>query len=259
LRALGPLVRPAATYLPSAQRAFQFVEPLVEIVPAILLGSDVLDQQRFFGWETLNVGAYPGSRCRIESCQGVSVSLRRRGRYILTRAAEGGNRVTFECVVTASRAKDGGIVMSKVLLRCASVLIMVVIIAAFPRANPKPEAARACSTLVGTWRLVTAKYGGSEYSFPAGTTTVKHVTPAQFLWASYGTDGNITRAAGGGYTLNGETYQETPEYGLSTDFGVIRGKAQTFTCRIDGNKWYHNGSLSNGQTIEEVWDRVEAK
>jgi hypothetical protein len=32
-----------------AQRAFQIVEPVVEIVPASLLGGDVLDQQRLFG------------------------------------------------------------------------------------------------------------------------------------------------------------------------------------------------------------------
>ena len=57
----------------------------------------------------------------------------------------------------------------------------------------------------------------------------------------------------------GESYQETPEYGISSDFDVIKGKAQTFTCRVDGNRWYHSGALSNGLTIEEVWDRVEPK
>ena len=147
--------------------------------------------------------------------------------------------------------------MSKMLLRCAVAFMALGMIATFVRASQKPEPSKSCSTLVGTWKLASAKYGGNDYS-PQGT-TVKHVTPAQFMWASYGADGVVTRTAGGAYTLKGETYQETPEYGIGSDFDVVRGKPQTFTCRIDGNKWYHSGALSNGLTIEEVWERVEPK
>jgi hypothetical protein len=28
---------------------------------------------------------------------------------------------------------------------------------------------------------------------------------------------------------------------------------------LHSNKWYHNGTLSNGLTIEEVWEQVEPK
>ena len=80
-----------------------------------------------------------------------------------------------------------------------------------------------------------------------------------FMWASYDKDGKVTRAAGGDYTLKGEVYEETPEYGISSDFDLIKGKAQTFKRKVEGNKWYHNGKLSNGLTIEEVWERVEKK
>jgi hypothetical protein len=79
------------------------------------------------------------------------------------------------------------------------------------------------------------------------------------MWTSYGADGTITRAAGGAYTLKGNAYQETPEYGMSDDFDVLKGKPQAFTCRIDANKWYNNGSLSNGTMIEEVWERIEPR
>ncbi len=119
--------------------------------------------------------------------------------------------------------------------------------------------AKAENKLVGTWKMVSAKYGGQEFKFPEGTTTLKHVTPAQFMWTSYDKDGIMTRAAGGSYTLKGEAYVETPEYGMSGDFDIIKGKAQTFTWKVEGNKWLHNGQLSNGLTIEEVWERVEAK
>jgi len=125
-------------------------------------------------------------------------------------------------------------------------------------ARPDP-AASPQEKLIGTWRLVSARYGGEDHKSPEGTTTLKHVTSSQFMWASYGADGTVTRAAGGTYTLKADTYEETPEYGLSGDFDLIRGKAQTFKCMIDGDKWHHDGKLSNGLTIEEVWERVGKK
>ena len=126
--------------------------------------------------------------------------------------------------------------------------------AAEPKSDAKPDPA-----LVGTWKLVSAKYGGEESKLPEGSTTLKHVTPSQFMWASYDKDGQVTRAAGGFYTLKGGDYEETPEYGLSADFDLIKGKAQTFKCKVEGNKWYHIGKLSNGLTIDEIWERVEKK
>jgi hypothetical protein len=109
--------------------------------------------------------------------------------------------------------------------------------------------------LIGTWKMVSAKYGGSEFAFPEGTTTIKHVTPSHFMWASYDKEGIVSRSAGGTYVLKGEAYVETPEYGISSDFDTIKGKNQEFTWKVDGNKWLHNGKLSNGLTIEEVWER----
>ena len=118
---------------------------------------------------------------------------------------------------------------------------------------------KADNKLVGSWRLASAKYGGEEYQFPEGTTTIKHITPTQFMWASYDKDGKVSRAAGGNYTLKGEVYEETPEYGISSDFDIIKGKAQSFTWKVDGNKWHYSGKLNNGLTVEEVWKRVEKK
>jgi hypothetical protein len=113
--------------------------------------------------------------------------------------------------------------------------------------------------LIGTWKLISAKYGGQPSDISDQSTTLKHVTPSQFMWASYDKDGTVARAAGGSYTIKGEIYEETPEYGLSSDFDLIKGKLQTFKWKVEGNKWYHNGKLSNGLTIEEVWERVEKK
>jgi hypothetical protein len=79
------------------------------------------------------------------------------------------------------------------------------------------------------------------------------------MWATYDQDGKLTRPAGGGYTLKDDNYEETPDYGFGPDFDVIKGKAQSFKCKVEGYKWHHDGKLSNDLTIEEVWERVEKK
>ena len=76
----------------------------------------------------------------------------------------------------------------------------------------------------------------------------------------YDKDGIVKHAMGGDYTLKGEDYEETTEYGTSSgDFTAMKGKAHKFKVKVDGNKLYQNGKLSGGLTIEEVWERVEKK
>jgi len=147
-------------------------------------------------------------------------------------------------------------------MRHTGMIALTVTIAAIflsARADEPKKDEKAANQLIGTWKMISAKYGGQEFKLPEGSTQLKHVTPAHFMWATYDSDGKVTRAAGGPYTLKGDTYEETPEYGLSADFDVIKGKAQTFKWKVEGNKWHHNGALSNGLTIEEVWERVESK
>jgi hypothetical protein len=117
----------------------------------------------------------------------------------------------------------------------------------------------AVGKLVGTWKLISAKYGGRESDLPNRLTTLKHMTPAHYTWVSFGQDGNVIRTAGGPYSFDGETMESTPEYGISADFEAIRGKAQSYKVRIEGNRFHQSGTLSNGTTLEEVWERVRAK
>ena len=80
------------------------------------------------------------------------------------------------------------------------------------------------------------------------------------MWVRYDTEGIVKHAMGGGYTLKGEDYAETTEYGTTSgDFTVMKGKTHTFKVKVDGNKLYQKGKLNSGLTIEEVWERVEKK
>jgi hypothetical protein len=149
--------------------------------------------------------------------------------------------------------------------KIAFILVALGVAAAFSPTSstadePAKTGAKPDNELVGTWKLVSAKYDGQENKLPEGITMLKHVTPVQFMWAIYDKDGKVVSALGGSYTLKGDKYDETPEYGLadnSDSLKALMGKIQSFTWKINGNKWYHNGKLSSGVTIEEVWERVE--
>ena len=110
--------------------------------------------------------------------------------------------------------------------------------------------------LVGTWRLVTAKSGGETIAFPPGTTILKHLTSTHFVWLHHDRQGRITQAGGGSYVLNGSRYDETPEYGLGEGIQPLIGKRQSFTVRIAQGRWYHSGKETNGDVIEEIWERL---
>jgi hypothetical protein len=138
-------------------------------------------------------------------------------------------------------------------------LALSVLFAFATRGAVADEPAKLEDKIIGTWKLISAKYSGEEVKFPEGSTMLKHITPSQFMWATYDKDGKVYRAAGGSYTLKGEEYAEAPEYGIGNDFELIKGKTHTFQCRIEGNTWHHDGKLSSGQTIEEVWERVAKK
>ena len=125
--------------------------------------------------------------------------------------------------------------------------------------DSKKAQAMTENKLIGTWKQVKAKFGGKEAKIPEGTTQLKHITPTHYMFVDFDKDGKIFDARGGPYTLKGEKFEATPEYGVSENFNILKGKLQSFECKVEGNKWYHKGTLSNGLTIEEVWERVEPK
>jgi hypothetical protein len=141
-------------------------------------------------------------------------------------------------------------VMSKMRIVC----LVVGLLLAFAATHAISEEPKGHENkLLGTWKLVSA-------NFPEGYTQLKHVTPVQFMWALYDKDGKVVNALGGSYTLKGDAYEEVPEYGVGEELlEALKGKTQSFKWKIEGKKWHHTGTLSTGQTIEEVWERVEKK
>jgi hypothetical protein len=49
----------------------------------------------------------------------------------------------------------------------------------------------------------------------------------------------------------------TVEFFLPESMKVYLGKEQAFTIRIEGDRLFQSGKLSDGQKIEEVWQRVK--
>ena len=62
--------------------------------------------------------------------------------------------------------------------------------------------------------------------------------------------------AGGPYTLKGNSYTETIEF-VGPGMETYLGKKQSFTIRVDGDKFHQSGQLSDGLKIEEVWQRLK--
>jgi len=111
--------------------------------------------------------------------------------------------------------------------------------------------------VVGTWQLVSAKANGKAVDIPAGTTVLKHLTPTDFVFVYYTQQGLITVAGGGRYTLKGDHYEETVEYGVGEGMSPYIGKTEAFTLRLDGDRWYHSGTEHDGTVVEEVWERAK--
>jgi hypothetical protein len=115
----------------------------------------------------------------------------------------------------------------------------------------------ATNNLVGTWKLVSGKYGGQQSNLPEASTTLKHMTPTHYTFVTYNRDGEVTRIGGGSYAFGGKVMENTMEYGVGSDLKSRRGKPQTYDCKVEGKKLYQSGKLSTGLTLEEVWELVE--
>ena len=152
-----------------------------------------------------------------------------------------------------------------ICITCAVLLLAMVcgcnknaVVKSSAAAGESRKAEQLFSRLIGTWIQISMKVDGMDRSTPRDLATYKHITPVGFIWLSHDRiTGRISRAAGGTYTLSGNVDTEKIEYGIGSQYEVIRNSQASFTATVDGDKWYHKGSLANGQTIDEIWERVK--
>jgi hypothetical protein len=115
------------------------------------------------------------------------------------------------------------------------------------------------SSIIGTWQLDSYKYGNSASSFTIITAQrphIKLITENRFLWVTYDAETKkILESAGGTYTLDGENYNESIDYGLSMD--TYLGSISKFKIKVEDGMFYLSGVLSDGYKIEEVWQKVK--
>jgi hypothetical protein len=132
----------------------------------------------------------------------------------------------------------------------------LVFTAALPGAEKQQKDA---ASHLGTWQLVSAKYGDEkEFSDVSNQGPhLKMLTPDRFVWVIYDSKTKlISRSMGGSYRLQGSSYTETVEFFLPQGMKVYLGKEQVFTLKVEGDRLYQSGKLSDGMNIEEIWQRV---
>jgi hypothetical protein len=113
---------------------------------------------------------------------------------------------------------------------------------------------------LGTWELMSSKYGdATEYSNDRNEVRhLKMITPTHFTWVIYDNKtSQISASMGGTYSLQGGTYTEKVEFFFPEAMKAYLGKEQAFTIKIDGDKLFQTGSLSDGEKIDEIWQRVK--
>lgn len=110
--------------------------------------------------------------------------------------------------------------------------------------------------LFGTWKLVSTKYGDAKEftKYPETSMRLKLINKTHFTWLEVDDKKKVLASAGGRYSLVGNVYTETIDFaGEGMDAYV--GKPQKFTIKIEGDKLFQSGELSDGLKIEENWAR----
>lgn len=145
--------------------------------------------------------------------------------------------------------------MRKTLLIFGTVATLA-LTAALPGAD---QPAKDAGSHLGTWRLVSAKYGDAkEFSDVSNQGPhIKMLTANRFIWVIYDSKTKlVSLSMGGSYRLEGASYTETVEFFQPKGMKVYLGKEQVFTIRIKGDRLFQSGKLSDGMQIEEIWQRV---
>jgi hypothetical protein len=142
----------------------------------------------------------------------------------------------------------------------ASVMPLVLLLAV--AALPITGCSHAPNPLIGAWEVVQPGVGAPEPDSSSGMMP-NPLVPMKILTDSYFAFGYLTPsgevfAGGGTYTYDGrDHYTEFIRY---HSLPYLVGMRIDFTCRLEGDLWYHDGTYVtqgvNGE-IHEVWRRLD--
>jgi hypothetical protein len=122
------------------------------------------------------------------------------------------------------------------------------------------NAQQKSSEILGAWKLVSLRYGEGEIQYVSDSLQrIKLITPTYFTWVHFLTkDKTVRDSAGGTYVLDGGNYIEKIDFG-GRGMTSYLNKTQAFKIKIEDNKMYLFGELSDKLKIEEIWEKIEAK
>ena len=148
--------------------------------------------------------------------------------------------------------------MKKALATTLSVVVLsiaILTISAGTVFNPKKDKVN----IQGTWQLVSCKYGPTASGFtdfPEVMHRIKVINETHFIWVQYDTlSRKVVSSAGGSYTIIGNTYTESLDFGLAMD-GYLK-QNHTYTVKVEGDIFFLSGLLAPDYKIEEIWKRVK--
>ena len=113
--------------------------------------------------------------------------------------------------------------------------------------------------LVGSWRILSASFGGVPSELHKNSITIKHITPVHIIWIGYQPeDRKIFRSAGGSWKVVDGKYIETMRYGLDEKFKQNNfGREYPFDCKFEEDRWIQSAKLPNGGDMIEIWQRIK--
>jgi hypothetical protein len=146
---------------------------------------------------------------------------------------------------------------SSVILITAMLIVSVIIASATVPAEKASKKKRKAD-ITGTWQMESYKHSSMVNEFtmvPENMPRIKLITEDSFCWSNIDGSGKISSSAGGKYTLEGDQYTESIDYGFNMD--LYLGTKSVFTIMLEGDLLFISGKLSTGQKIEQVWHRVK--
>ena len=149
--------------------------------------------------------------------------------------------------------------MKKPLFLIISIAALAITVMTISATTGTAELKKKTISITGTWQLASYKYGSSSSSFidvPQGQKRLKLITDNYFTWVSYDTNSNrIVSSAGGTFTLVGDTYTESIDFGLGMDSYL--GNKPAYKIKVEGDMFFLSGQLTENYKIEEIWQRVK--